>query len=391
MPNRLLPILLALNLIVTCVLVGAVWMLSRRVDDLARKSDYHVSFPSYLEVYLRQKPISEEYAAMAAASPKPVVPVSCAALSPDGRWLAIGTPEKLILWDMAKSIVSRQFHMGVAQAAFLDNETLATITFGQSTVYLWNTTIGRYSLKIGDGGASTGQSFMAIAPHPSGTLFALASRNERGIHIELYSKSSYRPLATLVAESADTSSILPEIRSLAFAGHGSAVFALFGTRLRMFRVENNLHALREDNPRFLPLLPLSLVSAFAIAPDGKHIVWGDEAGRVRVSVIGVQYPLQPSTFVYPLQPQETAHNATVRQIALSKDGKRMVSASEDGIVVVWDTATMRPIHRWSAHPLEVTAVLFTPDGKRLITADAEGRVKIWNVRTGKKVRDIPVD
>lgn len=87
----------------------------------------------------------------------------------------------------------------------------------------------------------------------------------------------------------------------------------------------------------------------------------------------------------------TATVLSIRQIAFSKDGKRLVSASEDGVVVIWDTATMRPLHRWSAHSLQVNTMLFTPDGKRLVTAGEEGKVKVWDVQTGKQVRDIPVD
>lgn len=113
--------------------------------------------PSYLEVYLRQKPIGEEYTAMAATSPKPVVPVLCAALSPDGRWLAIGTSEKLIVWDMAQGKVSRRFRVGTAQAAFLDNETLATVTLGSHRMYLWNVRRGRQGESLGCADRKAGQ------------------------------------------------------------------------------------------------------------------------------------------------------------------------------------------------------------------------------------------
>lgn len=331
---------------------------------------------------------------MAATSPKPVVPVLCAALSPDGRWLVIGTSEKLIVWDMAQGKVSRRFRVGTAQAAFLDDETLATVTFGSPRVYLWNVTTDKYLRAIdGLGGPGGRRTFAAIAPHPSGTLFALASYGDGVIYLELRSKSTDTVLAATTTASMGTSSSYSEVRSLTFAGDGSLLLALFSVGgLKVYRVENNLRTLREDNPRLLPPLAASLVSAFAVAPDGQHIVWGDSNGRVRVSAVWARYPSRPSPPpVFPLQPQEMGHNATVRQIAFSKDGKRLASASEDGVVVIWDTATMRPLHRWSAHSLQVNTVLFSPDGKRLVTAGEEGKVKIWDVQTGKQVRDIPVD
>jgi WD40 repeat protein len=72
----------------------------------------------------------------------------------------------------------------------------------------------------------------------------------------------------------------------------------------------------------------------------------------------------------------------VRSVAFSSDGKRLASASMDGTVKLWDTATGHETRTLAGHTGGVFTVVFSADGKRLASASLDQTVKVWDARTG---------
>ena len=62
------------------------------------------------------------------------------------------------------------------------------------------------------------------------------------------------------------------------------------------------------------------------------------------------------------------HLGSVTSVAFSPDGKRLVSASADQTVKVWDAATGSETLTLKGHTGGVFSVAFSPDGKRLASA-----------------------
>jgi WD40 repeat protein len=80
----------------------------------------------------------------------------------------------------------------------------------------------------------------------------------------------------------------------------------------------------------------------------------------------------------------TGHTALVASVAFSPDGLRLASASYDGTVKVWDSATGQESLTLKGHTGEVNSVTFSPDGQRLASASSDQTVKVWDAATGEE-------
>jgi WD40 repeat protein len=71
------------------------------------------------------------------------------------------------------------------------------------------------------------------------------------------------------------------------------------------------------------------------------------------------------------------HTVHTEAVAFSSDGKRLATASPDG-VRVWDAATGQETLTLKWHTARLTSVVFSPDGSRLAAASIDGTVRIWD-------------
>ncbi len=81
-----------------------------------------------------------------------------------------------------------------------------------------------------------------------------------------------------------------------------------------------------------------------------------------------------------------AHDGWIHGLALSLDGKQLVSCGRDRFIRLSSAQDGKDIHR-IAHTEDVLAVEFHPGGKSLLSGDLKGVIKEWDVQTGKAGRD----
>ncbi|HRX80422.1 MAG TPA: hypothetical protein P5307_15225, partial [Pirellulaceae bacterium] len=83
------------------------------------------------------------------------------------------------------------------------------------------------------------------------------------------------------------------------------------------------------------------------------------------------------------------HTANIRHLDVSEDGSRAVSASQDGIINIWDISDLENIQViQTLNVPSVDQVLMTPDGASVITEVHSAGVARWDVATGVSVYTI---
>ncbi|MFM9102626.1 MAG: hypothetical protein ACKOPS_15400, partial [Cyanobium sp.] len=105
----------------------------------------------------------------------------------------------------------------------------------------------------------------------------------------------------------------------------------------------------------------SPVLSVAISPDGRRIVSGSADNTLRLWDSATGKPIGP-----PLQ----GHTSLVLSVAFSPDGRRIVSGSgaNDNTLRLWDAATGKPIGPpLQGHTNSVRSVAFSPDGRRIVS------------------------
>jgi WD40 repeat protein len=79
------------------------------------------------------------------------------------------------------------------------------------------------------------------------------------------------------------------------------------------------------------------------------------------------------------------HSQTVWSVNFSRDGTRLVTASDDRTARIWDVATGKTIAVLRDHTAAVTYAAFSPDAMRVVTTSEDGTARLWNAKTGSVI------
>ncbi len=82
------------------------------------------------------------------------------------------------------------------------------------------------------------------------------------------------------------------------------------------------------------------------------------------------------------------HETGIYVVAFSPDSRLVVSGSDDGLTKLWDTATGRELRTLAPHRASVRSLAFSPDGKILASGSNDRTVRLWEVETGRLLRTL---
>ncbi|KAG9028587.1 hypothetical protein FRB95_006307 [Tulasnella sp. JGI-2019a] len=116
------------------------------------------------------------------------------------------------------------------------------------------------------------------------------------------------------------------------------------------------------------------VTCIAITPDGKTVVTGSDDSIMRLWDVGTGALLGG-----PLE----GHTAEITCLAWSPDGKVLASGSLDGYVRCWDGETGVAIGEpLEGHTRGVKCLAWASEGKILVSGSADGTLCLWDAKTG---------
>jgi hypothetical protein len=123
------------------------------------------------------------------------------------------------------------------------------------------------------------------------------------------------------------------------------------------------------------------VTSVAVTPDGRYVVSGSWDRTVRI------WELATGKEVRRLIGQQ----GHVESVAVTPDGRYIVSGGNDATLRLWELATGEEIRRFAGHEGHVRSVAVTPDGRYVVSGSWDRTVRIWELATGKEVRRLTDD
>jgi WD40 repeat protein len=265
--------------------------------------------------------------------------VLCAAYSPDGQTLALGTAKGgVVLWDVASGKERAVLDSGgkttkVAYGA--DGKFLAAATASGLTV--WRTADGWSAYK--DQRKEWGVDFCFSPDRPSFVTSSIVYQYTLGLRLYTAQDQGFLQARPEHERGVELTG------SLAFSPKGDLLAAASIT---------SPHSLS------IYLRPMGRTGT----PGGRHI---------KVTTDG------PTTGV-------------VRPLTFSSDGELLACAISGNVntdhsrqdALVFEVATGKQLHTLKGHTASVHAVLFAPSGKGLATCGADGTVRLWDGQSGRE-------
>jgi len=121
-----------------------------------------------------------------------------------------------------------------------------------------------------------------------------------------------------------------------------------------------------------------VVMSVALSADGSRIVSGSDDKTVRV------WDAASGECVQTLE----GHSGGVMSVAVSADGSRIVSGSDDKTVRVWDAASGECVQTLEGHSGGVMSVAVSADGSRIVSGSDDKTVRVWDAASGECVQTL---
>lgn len=106
---------------------------------------------------------------------------------------------------------------------------------------------------------------------------------------------------------------------------------------------------------------------------GQRLVSASEDGTVRVWDAASGEPVETLE----------GHEDAVRAIALSPDDRLAASGTRGGSVWIWDLAQGRKLAELGGSHRPITSLCFHPGGERVVSGAADGQVRLWDIASGE--------
>jgi WD40 repeat protein/DNA-binding SARP family transcriptional activator len=283
------------------------------------------------------------------------------AFSPDGQLVAATFDDRIMFWQAADGQLIRQIESTVYRQKITFNPTgkqFATIGSEEdSRLVLWDFTSGEAIREFDRGSniediAYTADGTAILIAGKAGVLTLIDAQTGQVIYEVQEDLGTSAGALSYVALSPDGTRVIA-----AFSNAGLLVWDLAtGDLLQHFRKEGGVFSL-------------------AFHPEDGTVLIG---GQGIVQTINLQ--------TGEILGANTGHSAAILGLAITSDGKRVVTTGLDGIVRLWDLQSGQVVRRFVESNAPLFEVALSPDGRTVLVASTDGTVTLWDVETGKEIR-----
>jgi WD40 repeat protein len=303
----------------------------------------------------RQEPIFDE-------APSPVW---AHAISPDGRYIASGLRDGTM---RIHDLETRKFlrvltgNRGRATAiAFSPDSALVASASFDKTVRVWNASDGR----LVDTLAGHTDLVWSVAFFPDGRRIASGSDDST---IRVWMVGSGAPPVTVAATS--------NIRGVAVTPDGSTILGLLGS-------DNSIGLWNAQTMQQIGVLSTGTVEespawdrSMALSKNGQVLIAPAESGR-SLAIWDL-----PKRKLKQIVPVFDGWVDSIRSLAISPDGTRVaIGRTNSGGLSIWDLQNVRRVASLSGHTASVRSLSWTSDGTRLISASTDKTIRVWDARS----------
>jgi WD40 repeat protein/serine/threonine protein kinase len=339
--------------------------------------------------------------------------VHAVAFSPDGCLALTGGADCTArLWDLATRSERRALkHNGLVRAvAFRPSDGQLILTGSDdNTARLWNPATG-VSQPLGHSGPvravafspSDGKTFVTAGVFPPARLWQLSETAEpkeirQFPHRAVVGAVAFRPDGKVLlmgsndglARFWDCQDGKPLGRPLPHRGAVKAVAFHPSEKVALTGDGDGAARRWKTEPDQFPLRSLpqpGVVYALAYHPRGEAVLTGVSVAT-RTGCLCLSDLVRGEQSQLPASP----HHGAVWAVAFSRDGKLILSGSQDGKLRLWEATTGKELRNWEAHKGVVKAVAFDPSGQVVLSGSSDGTAALWWVADGKPIHRLPHD
>jgi WD40 repeat protein len=228
-----------------------------------------------------------------------------------------------------------------------------------------------HTLRVWD--LTTGAEVLALRGHLAGVDAVFITPDDRRV-ISVSDDRTIKSWDLATGAELDTFRLFPDDSNCLTTLHPTSTYAvsLYGDALKLWRWRKS----SDETPDLLTLSGhTARINAAAVTPDGGRAVSASEDGTLII------WDLESQTALHKLQ----GHGAGVRAVSLTPKGDRAVSASADHSLKVWDVASGAEVRTLRGHGGPVNAVAVTREGARVVSASDDCKLKVWDLESGAEV------